>query len=165
MIIKRFIDVSFFWVLGVGSADFSVDSVDETVLENVDRDFVAFALGEFAVAHFGKQKAFDWDDFFANNIVHVVAFALAGCEVDGFVENSVIERYLASGLVNFNHTVINVELSIKENHPNSMHFGFEPAPRDLSRLDLHCQGSGNVIIIFQIAMIFLNVEVFVSRVD
>ncbi len=51
--------MSFFWVLGVGSADFSVDSVDETVLENVDRDFVAFALGEFAVAHFGKQKAFD----------------------------------------------------------------------------------------------------------
>lgn len=107
-IIERFINFSLFRILGIGSTDFGIDSVDETVLENIDWDFVAFAMGKLAIAHFGKQETFYRDYLFANDLVHVVALALAGCEVDGFVDSSVIERYLASGFINPHHTIINM---------------------------------------------------------
>jgi hypothetical protein len=120
---------------------------------------------ELAVAHFGKQESLDFNDFFPNYFMHSVTVALAGREINCFIKSSVIKRYLTSVLIDFDHTVIDMKFSIKKNHANPMHFGFKSAPRNLSRFNLNCQGCCNVIIIFQSAMLFLKIKVFVTCVD
>jgi hypothetical protein len=51
--------------------------MDETVLENVDRDFVPFAVGKISIIHFWEEEAFDLDSLLSDYLVHAVTFAIA----------------------------------------------------------------------------------------
>ena len=113
--------------------------MDETVLENVDRDFVPFAVGKFTIVHFGKEEAFDLNSLLSDYLVHAVTFAVAWCKIDDFVVSSIIEGDLPFGFIDSDHVVVNVQFSIKEYHSNSIHFCLEPTERDLSGLELIIQ--------------------------
>ena len=101
--------------------------MDETILENVDGDFVPFAVGKFTIVHFWKEEAFDLNSLLPDYLVHAVAVALACCKIDGFVERSIVKRDLTFGFIDTDLVVINVQFSVKEYHSYPIHFGFEPA--------------------------------------
>ena len=100
--------------------------MDETVLENVDRDFVPFAVGKISIVHFWKEETFDFDSLLSDYLVHAVPFAIAGCKIDDFVKSCIIEGDLTFGFIDSDHVVVNVQFSIKEYDSYSMHFCLEP---------------------------------------
>jgi hypothetical protein len=101
--------------------------MDETVLENVDRDFVPFTVGKFTIVHFGKEEAFDLNSLLPDYLVHAVAVALACCKIDGLIECSIVKGDLTFGFIDTDLAVINVQFFVKEYHSYPIHFGFEPA--------------------------------------
>jgi hypothetical protein len=51
--------------------------MDETVLENVDTDFVPFAVGKSSIVHFWKEETFNLYSLLSDYLVHAVTFAIA----------------------------------------------------------------------------------------
>ncbi len=114
-------------IKSIRSTDLSVDTMDETILENVDRNFIPFAVGNFTIVHFWKEEAFDLNSLLSDYLVHAIAIALACCKIDGFVEESIVKGDLTFGFINNDLVVVNVQFSVKEYNSDPIHFGFEPA--------------------------------------
>lgn len=127
IVIKGLFDFSMLRVKSIRSTDLSVDTMDETVLENVDRNFIPFAVGKFVIVHFGKEEAFDLNSLLPDYLVHAVAIALAWCKIDSFVEGSIVKGDLTFGFIDTDLVVVNVQFSVKEYNSDPIHFGFEPA--------------------------------------